>query len=173
MPYYNLWERFADPYRRYRKLEARVASAFESDDVVLVRLDSTAPIQPRFPWVDGLVRSAALDQTLSNLQSLAQDRRLKLVICHHPLLPAEDGKVNPTINGDHAFAALAKAGANAVASGHVHIPFDQMREREGRALRMLGAGTLSTRLRGVPPSYQVLTCSAETGINAERRTLLA
>jgi len=171
MPYYNMWERFADPYRRYRKLEACIAHTFESEDVVLVPLTTTVPIQPRFPWVDGLVRRAALDQTVSNLESLEQDHRIKLVICHHPLLPESDGLKNPTIGGDHAFAALARAGADAVASGHVHIPFDQIREREGQAMRMLGVGTLSTRLRGVPPSYQVLTCSAGHGISAERRAL--
>lgn len=171
MPYYNMWERLVDPYRRYRMVQRGVADAFASDDVVLVPLVSTVPLQPRFPWVDGLVRRQALQSTLAQLRSLAQDPRLKLVFCHHPLLPAQDGQKNPTIGGDNAFAQLAKAGAQAVISGHVHIPFDQQRERGGRSLRMLGAGTLSTRLRGVPPSFQILTCEADAGIVAERRII--
>ena len=173
MPYFNMWERMSDPYRRYRTVEARTAQSFASDDVVLFPLVSTVRIQPRFPWVDGLVRASALQATLAELQSMAQDPRIKLVYCHHPLLPAQDGQKNPTIGGERAFELLARAGTQAVVSGHVHIPFDQMRERGGRSLRMLGAGTLSTRLRGVPPSYQVLTCSAELGIVAERRPLAA
>jgi hypothetical protein len=40
-------------------------------------------------------------------------------------------------------------------------------------MRMLGAGTLSTRLRGEPASYQVLTCTAGEPLSVERRTLAA
>lgn len=174
MPYYNMWERLSDPYRRYRELEARVVTnVFSSEDVVLVPLVSTVRVQPRFPWVDGLVRRSALDHTLAQLGSLAQDKRFKLVFCHHPLLPQNDGERNPTIGGDNAFVELARAGAQAVVSGHVHIPFDQLRAREGQSMRMLGAGTVSTRLRGVTPSYQILTVTAASGISAERRTIAA
>ena len=49
MPYYNLIERFTDPYRRYRALAGKVAASFESEDVVLVPLKSTVRAQPRFP----------------------------------------------------------------------------------------------------------------------------
>ena len=50
---------------------------------------------------------------------------------------------------DVELAALSAAGASAVLSGHVHDPFDI--ERGG--VRLIGAGTLSTRLRQTPPSF--------------------
>lgn len=173
MPYFDLWERLRHPFRRYRRVADGVASEFASNDIILLPLVSTVNVQPRFPWVDGLVRQPALDYTLARLRDIEGDRRHRLVFCHHPLLPPRDGEKNPTIGGDLAFAQLAQAGAQAIISGHVHIPFDQDRERGGRSMRMLGAGTLSTRLRGVPASYQVLTCTAGEPLSVERRTLAA
>ncbi|NBC88994.1 MAG: metallophosphoesterase [Alphaproteobacteria bacterium] len=170
MPYYNLWERFTDPYRRYRRLRSALGRPFASDDVVLVPLNTTVRAQRRFPWSEGVVTRRALAATLEALRALEGDPRCIIVTAHHPLLAPRDGARNPTIGGDAAFAALARAGAQAVMSGHVHIPFDDVRERGGRAMRMIGAGTLSTRLRdGAPPSYRVLRCERGGRIESELR----
>ncbi len=171
MPYYNLWERFADPFRRYRQLAAAVVGRFESPDVVLVPLLTTVSAQWRFPWSDGVVTAPALAEAVAALEALRHDSRCKLVIAHHPLLGPHDAAANPTIGGDAAFAALAAAGADAILSGHVHVPFDEVRTRSGHAARMIGAGTLSTRLRrGAPPSWRVITCEASGVIATELRT---
>ncbi|MFN4039620.1 MAG: metallophosphoesterase family protein [Erythrobacter sp.] len=172
MPYYNPWERFADPFRRYRALDAAVGGVLESDDVVLVPFLTTVPAQWRFPWSDGVVKAPALAETVAALEALKDDPRHKLVIAHHPLLGPHDNGENPTIGGDAAFAALADAGADAVLSGHVHVPFDEVRGPAGKSLRMIGAGTLSTRLRhGAPPSYRVITCEQGQPITSELRVL--
>lgn len=170
MPYYNPIERFCTPYARCNRLEAAVSARLALRHAVIVPLDTNAAAQWRWPWSDGVVKRAKLDAALDKLEALRGDARLRLVACHHPLLPARDGKKNPTIRGDEAFAALAGAGAQVVLSGHVHVPFDQLRERAGHTMRMIGAGTLSTRLRGAPPSYNVLTIG-ENGIALERRDL--
>ncbi|MEQ8410356.1 MAG: metallophosphoesterase [Erythrobacter sp.] len=172
MPYYNLWERFTDPYRRYHRLCAQLGESFVSRDVVLVPLNTTVRAQRRFPWSDGVVKRRALDETLAALAELEGDARSVIVTAHHPLLGPRDEGRNPTIGGDEAFAALARAGAHAVMSGHVHVPFDEIREREGFAMRMIGAGTLSTRLRdGAPPSYRVLRCESGGRIESELRVV--
>ncbi|WP_233997243.1 metallophosphoesterase family protein [Porphyrobacter sp. HT-58-2] len=160
MPYYNPWERFTDPFRRYERLKAAVGGGFCSSDVVLVPLRTTVSAQTRFPWSDGVVRPAALQATLDALAALKGDPRTIIVIAHHPLLGPQEARKNPTIGGDEAFARIAAAGADAVISGHVHVPFDEQREVDGRSMRMIGTGTLSTRLRhGAPPSWRVITCA--------------
>ena len=172
MPYYNLWERFTDPYRRYRGLDQRVGNTLESDDVVLVALKTTVRAQPRFPWSDGVVMQKALDETLEQLARLDGDSRTVIVTAHHPLLGPSDARKNPTIGGDRAFSAIAATCAHAIISGHVHVPFDEVRERDGNSIRMIGTGTLSTRLRnGAPPSYSVIDCGPGGQIEAELRTL--
>ena len=161
MPYYNPWERFTDPFRRYNRLNAAVGTAFSSPDVVLVSLRTTVRAQRRFPWSDGVVTDAALDATLADLAALKGDPRTIIVIGHHPLLGPENADTNPTIGGDRAFAQIAAAGAHAIISGHVHVPFDQQRAvTGGPPMRMIGTGTLSTRLRhGAPASWREITCA--------------
>ncbi|MBU7579930.1 MAG: metallophosphoesterase [Porphyrobacter sp.] len=172
MPYYNPWERFTDPFRRYNALRAAVADGFESADVVLVPLRTTVRAQTRFPWSDGVVKPAALSPAVAAIRALkdAGDPRTIIVIAHHPLLGDEGKPQNPTIGGDAAFAALAAAGADAVISGHVHIPFDQHRSVGGHAMRMIGTGTLSTRLRQDSPAcWRVITCEPGGVIATELR----
>lgn len=153
MPYFNLWERFTRPNARSDALIAAVGAELELEQAVLVPLDTNVTAQARWPWSDGVIVARKLNDTLTTLARLSHDPRLKLVTCHHPLLPARDGETNPTIGGDEAFAALAEAGADAVLSGHVHVPFDLLRSRGGKSMRMIGAGTMSTRLRGAAASW--------------------
>ena len=172
MPYYNPWERFTDPFRRYNALRAAVADGFESADVVLVPLRTTVRAQTRFPWSDGVVKPAALRPAVEAIRTLkdAGDPRTIIVIAHHPLLGDEGKPHNPTIGGDAAFAALAAAGADAVLSGHVHVPFDQHRSSGGHGMRMIGTGTLSTRLRHESPaSWRVIDCEPGGVIATELR----
>ena len=172
MPYYNLIERFTDPYKRYRQLKSAVASSFETPQVVLVSLKTTVRIQPRFPWSDGIVTRKALNRTLDDLTKLKDDTRTIIVTGHHPLLGSAGAASNPTIGGDRAFFQIAKAGADAILSGHIHKPIDELRERDGHAMRMIGAGTLSTRLRhGAPPSYRVISVDSDGTISTELRDL--
>ncbi|MDP5103271.1 MAG: metallophosphoesterase [Erythrobacter sp.] len=161
MPYYNPWERFTDPFRRYNRLNAAVGTGFVSPDVALVPLRTTVRAQRRFPWSDGVVTRDALEATLADLAALRDDPRTIIVIGHHPLLGPESAPTNPTIGGDAAFAQLAAAGVHAVISGHVHVPFDQLRSvAGGPVMRMIGTGTLSTRLRhGAPASWREIICA--------------
>lgn len=173
MPYYNLFERFRDPFGRYRELARAVGSQPDFPDALLVPLLTTVSAQWRWPWSDGVIREAVLAQTLAALEGLRGDRRMKLVICHHPLARREPGGENPTIGGDFALEALARAGADAVLSGHVHVPFDFTQEIAGRPIRMIGCGTLSNRLRRAPRSYNVLRFDGAGELTVERRDFAA
>lgn len=172
MPYYNPWERFRRPYARAAALEAAVGSELDLAHVLIVPFDTNVRAQWRWPWSDGVVKRGKLDAALERLAALKHDPRPKIVACHHPLLPAQDGQKNPTIRGDLAFEELAAAGATAVLTGHVHFPFDMVRARGNHSMRMIGAGTLSKRLRnGTPPSYNVVTLDATGNIAVEIRSI--
>ena len=49
----------------------------------------------------------------------------------------------------------------AVLSGHVHDPFDLVQETANGPVRMIGAGTLSQRVRSTPPSFNELHWDGE------------
>lgn len=173
MPYYDLVERFRTPFARYKALADEVAGMPDLPGIALVSLRTTVPAQWRWPWSDGVIREEALVETLAALGRLEGDRRLKLVTCHHPLAGRELGGRNPTIGGEAALAALAAAGADVVLSGHIHKPFDITHEIAGRKVRMIGAGTMSHRLRGAGPSYNVLRVGPEGELAVESRKFAA
>ena len=163
MPYYNLWERFSDPFGRFEQLRAEVAvERFETDDLVLIPLNTNIPAQRRWPWSDGVVTLEAQARTLAQLTGYETGGRWLIVTAHHPLHGPKHGGPNATIGGDEAYRLLVQAGVDAVLSGHIHTPFNEFRGcGEGvEGAQVIGAGTLSTRLRhGAPPSYNVLTCT--------------
>ena len=47
-------------------------------------------------------------------------------------------------------------------SGHVHDPFDIMEDTKHGPVRMIGAGTLSQRVRSTPPSFNELAWDGAT-----------
>lgn len=158
MPYFNLLERFRTPYRRYNDLRASVAvPTFETEDVVLIPLKTTVRSQKRWPWSDGVVTPSALSATLGVLDRFRNDPRLRIITAHHPLLGPEPGSASQTIGGIDAFSRLVDNGANAFLTGHTHVPFNEHRTNGHRSGQLIGAGTLSTRLRGgAAASYNAL-----------------
>ena len=156
VPYY--WDplrRWLRPFARYQALEAAVERPLALGDVAVVPLRTVAAAQWRLNWSKGCVTRPALATTLAGVAA-ASAAPLRLVACHHPLVEADTQGTASTRGGKAALAALARAGVSAVLSGHVHDAFDKVVEIEGRSIRMIGAGTLSQRVRTTPPSYNRL-----------------
>lgn len=156
LPYFNLWERFTDPYRRFRGMAALVERAIALPGVAIVPLKTTARAQWRFPWSNGWITEHALQETLATIDALPAGTQV-LVTAHHPLIERRsDGKLL-TYRGTAALEALARRKVLAVLSGHIHDPFDMVAETARGPVRMIGAGTLSRRIRSTPPSFNELT----------------
>jgi predicted phosphodiesterase len=102
---------------------------------------------------------------------LQRDQPLRIVIGHHPLVDADTEGTGSTRGGQRALAALARAGAQVVLSGHVHDAFDMMVETGSQSVRLIGAGTLSQRLRRTAPSYNRLEWSQSTGLQVRPQTM--
>jgi len=161
MPYFNLWERFTDPYRRFRGMESVVERGIALNGVAIVPLKTTARAQWRFPWSNGWITGEALHETLAAIDALPEGTQV-LVAAHHPLIERRhDGKLL-TRGGSAAMAALAERGVLAVLSGHIHDAFDMVANTAKGPLRMIGAGTLSRRIRSTPPGFNELTLADGT-----------
>ena len=173
MPYYyRPIARLLRPYRLYHAMADRVGCASARTDIApeiaLVPLKTVARGQFRLNWSKGRVGNAGLDAALRELAHHS-GAALRLVTCHHPLIEADTHGTASTRGGARALAALARAGADAVLSGHVHDAFDKEVAVEGQTIRIIGAGTLSQRLRATPPSYNRLEWSAEDGLVVQAR----
>ena len=109
----------------------------------------------------GRVSARALAKTLAAIDCVPVGSRV-LVTAHHPLIERGPRGQLLTIGGAAAMAALAERGVAAVLTGHVHDPFDLIAQTANGPLRMIGAGTLSKRIRSTPASYNEITVTADT-----------
>lgn len=160
LPYFNLIERFFDPYKRFEGMKSLVERELDLPGLAIVPLKTVRRWQPRFNWSKGWVTRPALDQCLQRIDALPVGMRA-LVCVHHPLREVGTQGTALTRHGDNALEELAKRNVLAVLSGHVHDAFDIMEPTASGPMRMIGAGTLSQRTRSTPPSFNELTWDGE------------
>jgi 3',5'-cyclic AMP phosphodiesterase CpdA len=161
LPYFNLLERFTTPYKRFRGMLDLIDREIDLPGLAIVPLKTVRRWQPRWPWSHGWVTDKALERTLKALDALPAGTRA-LVACHHPLVEAGTRGRAWTRGGDNALAELAKRNILGTLSGHVHDAFDIVKETPEGSVRMIGAGTLSQRIRSTPPSFNELTWDGRT-----------
>jgi 3',5'-cyclic AMP phosphodiesterase CpdA len=152
LPYFNPWKRFVTPYHRYEVVERLAERPLKLDGIAIVPLKTTARVHWRLDWSKGHVAKNALRETLDRIAKFPPATTI-LVACHHPLIESGTQATARTRGADAALHALAKCGVAAILSGHVHDPFDIKRDIDGHCIRMIGAGTLSERVRATPPSF--------------------
>jgi 3',5'-cyclic AMP phosphodiesterase CpdA len=169
LPYFNLWARFVTPYRRYRVMERMIERPLDLFGVTIVPLKTTARFQWRLDWSKGHVSDRALQEALAMIEAAPKGHRI-FVACHHPLIEAGTRSRSRTRGGGRALAALAAAGADAVLTGHVHDPFDVVHPSGAGTIRLIGAGTLSERVRESPPSFNEIRIGG-TGIETIARLM--
>jgi 3',5'-cyclic AMP phosphodiesterase CpdA len=169
LPYFNLLERFVYPYRRFRGVEAVLERELALSGLAIIPLKTTTRAQWRFPWSNGWVTERALAKTLAAIEAVPPGTRV-LVTAHHPLTEHDPRGKRLTINGTRAMEELAKRKVLAILTGHVHDAFDIEQPTPAGPLRMIGAGTLSKRIRSSPPSFNELTID-EHGIHVSVRNL--
>ena len=171
LPYYNLFDRFFSPYRRYGKVEKMVERTIDLPHVTIVPLRTTARAQLRKNWSWGVVNRGSLSAALATLAD-ADPTHVKLVACHHPLIDKEGLESEArTKRGREAVDALAAAGADGVLSGHVHDPFEMIETRGTKTIRLIGAGTLSERTRASPPGFNEIVVRADRSFTVTARSM--
>lgn len=161
LPYFNPIARFFYPYRRIRRIERLVEREIDLPGIAIVPLKTTARAQWRLDWSKGWVTDKALNRTLAAIDALPPGT-MALVTAHHPLVEAGTKGRALTRGGERALAALAARGVAAVLTGHVHDAFDLVKQTAGGSIRMIGAGTLSQRIRSTPPSFNELVVNNRT-----------
>ncbi|MGB3712780.1 MAG: metallophosphoesterase [Erythrobacter sp.] len=160
MPYFDLIERFANPYKRFEGMKALVEREIDLPNLALIPLKTVRRWQPRLDWSKGWVTEDALENTLRALDRVPEGMKA-IVMVHHPLREVGTQGTALTKRGSHALEELAKRGVLAVLSGHVHDAFDIEEATQHGSVRMIGAGTLSQRTRSTPPSFNELTWDGE------------
>jgi 3',5'-cyclic AMP phosphodiesterase CpdA len=160
MPYFNPIERFATPYKRFRGMAELVEREIDLPGLAIVPLKTAVRAQPRLNWSNGWVTKRALAECLAMIDALPAGTKV-LVTVHHPLREVGTHGTALTRHGQRALTELARRNVLGVLSGHVHDAFDLTQETDAGPVRMIGAGTLSKRVRSTPPSFNELLWDGE------------
>jgi 3',5'-cyclic AMP phosphodiesterase CpdA len=169
LPYFNPWARLVTPYKRYKSLERMIERPLDIKGVSVVPLKTTARAQLRLNWSKGYVSGRALRQALAGVEAVPPGNTV-LIACHHPLIEAGTRSSAQTRRGKEALTALAAAGAHGVLTGHVHDPFEVEHVTAHGPVRLIGAGTLSERVRDTRPSFNEIRV-ADSGFDAVVRVM--
>ncbi|WP_245620079.1 metallophosphoesterase family protein [Phenylobacterium immobile] len=156
-PYLAWAERIAAPFRRYERYIGPSRTQTWAVEGLSVRGVNTARgAQPRINWSKGQISRRQSQESAAWFKAQPQDA-LKILVCHHPLAEMIGGPMTARVwNGEAAARDLAEAGVDLVLSGHIHAPFVWPYPFADGKTHAVGAGTLSVRERGVPPSFNIL-----------------
>ncbi|HVF64728.1 MAG TPA: metallophosphoesterase [Casimicrobiaceae bacterium] len=149
IPLFNVFARAFDPYGNFtRQFGGTLEFLYESPVLFIVGVKTTR----RWRHKDGEVSREQVARVADTLER-ATPQQLKVVVTHQPVhvIRTED-EVNVVHGAAHAVASWARAGADLILGGHIHLPFvAPLRDRYAdlhRDVWIAQAGTaLSHRVR--------------------------
>lgn len=156
-PYLDWAERVFRPFRRYeRRIGPAPAQAHLGGGFAVRGLNTARGAQPRINWSKGQISRRQVAAAVAWFGD-SHPECIRIVTCHHPLTEMIGGPMTARVWGGPAAARdFAEAKVDLVLSGHIHAPFLWPYAFGDGKTYAVGAGTLSTRERGAPASFNVI-----------------
>ena len=160
---YRLVERFIDPYRRWREeISTETEPVWQDTNVAVFGLNTARRGGPHLDWSRGRVTNHRLRRLLERMRALPASLT-KIVVAHHPLLAPETSPTQQLAgNARAALAAFAEYNVRIVLAGHLHRSYARVSKPDTPSpLIVQGGSATSTRLRGEPNAYNLVTISED------------
>ena len=156
---FNPYQRFFTPYARYLRAFGPALEPSLSTPMLNISCVKTTR---RWRHTNGEVSSAQIKRVVAELER-SDSAQLRIVVVHQPVHVTRAKDAHDRLRGcEPAIHAWAKAGADILMGGHIHLPYscDLSSRLPGIARRLwcVQAGTaLSSRVReGIPNSVNLL-----------------
>jgi 3',5'-cyclic AMP phosphodiesterase CpdA len=164
VPLHNLYERFSGPLNNYRRYITSDLEPFYSDAEVAVLGMNTAR---SLVWKNGRINAHQISRIQHHYSSAASGVA-KVLVTHHPFDLPEHYTANDLVGSARlAMHTIAECGVDVLLAGHFHIGHaghTALRYKtHGHSAIFIQAGTLSTRERGEPNSFNAIRIELEAG----------
>jgi 3',5'-cyclic AMP phosphodiesterase CpdA len=163
IPLWDIWSRLRKPYARHiAAFGTELEPCFCSSELMLICINTTRPWRHR----NGEISTQQINR-VADLLSRASVKQLRIVVVHQPVAVSRPADAIHLLRGHtHALPTWAKAGADLVMGGHIHLPYLLPLQGLARPMWAVQAGTaISSRVRrGVPNSVNIL----RWGVDAAR-----
>ncbi len=171
VPLYDVVRRFLSPLARYRRFISPDLRPVYRDDRVMVLGFNTAR---SLTWKGGRISREQLLEARRHLDETPDDL-FKVVVTHHPFLPAPGEPPVDIIGGAReALRLFEESGVDLMLSGHLHLAYSGdvrvFHPTTRRSMIAVHAGTAtSNRRRGEPNEYNVIRIEPG-GVRIEARS---
>ena len=158
VPPRNVFERLLTPYRRYKKyISPDLSFTFRRDTIAVCGINTARRALPHWNWANGAISKGQV-AALHDFFSAQEPGCLKILVCHHPLVPVPGAMRSKVFGGRAALDALSHLQVDLVMTGHVHHSSILTLDAADDRMLLIGASTaLSSRIRRHKNGYNLLT----------------
>lgn len=158
LPYFNLWERFRHPYRRFQTyIDENFDPTYRDDVVAIMGINTARSWVPHYTWKEGGISFAQIQRATAFFKK-AENSLIKVVFTHHPFLPPpQHPRTYLVRNARPALEAFEKSGVDVLLGGHLHLPYTGeissfYKHIQRDMICIQGSTATSTRLRRKAPN---------------------
>lgn len=170
VPMFNIPARLIAPFAAYRAhISDDLEPVFEDPEMLVVGLNSVRTV---LFSDEGRLNTDQADRGAARLRAAAP-AAIKIIVTHHPFdVPAGQPQDKMIGRSRMAMERLAAAGADVFLAGHLHVSHvggtATRYKIAGHSAVLVQAGTMSTRERGEPNSFNVIRVTNRDRLTIDR-----
>jgi 3',5'-cyclic AMP phosphodiesterase CpdA len=175
LPYFNLYERFRYPYRRFQKyINKTTDPSYADEEIAVMGINTARSWVPHYTWKEGGISSGQVEKAERFFKRF-KNNVLKIVFAHHPFLPPPQRPRTYLVrNARAALEAFERTGVDLLLGGHLHLNYSgditSFHKLIKRSIIVIQGPTVtSSRLRNKEPNGYNLILTCKDGIKVVSR----